>query len=232
VPRAASTVAASPTQKRLRITYIAKMIGQDSSAIWRFFTRGPGLFYTWPFFPLFKYLPILFGSYPHSAPMRTHTRQPKPIEGQPRKSKLRRLLRMRNLLGVARFLRPPLSLGKVRVFRKRHHTARPNSVHRTIGRGADIPTPREAPAPRQKALVRDMLPEKAHSVHRTTGRGTDIPTPREAAAPRQKALVRDMLPEKPRNPARVFEPPMPEWTPATPSLDRKRKRRRDRSRSR
>jgi hypothetical protein len=213
VPRAASTVAASPTQKRLRITYIAKMIGQDSSAIWRFFTRGPGLFYTWPFFPLFKYLPILFGSYPHSAPMRTHTRQPKPIEGQPRKSKLR-------------------CLGKVRVFRKRHHTARPNSVHRTIGRGADIPTPREAPAPRQKALVRDMLPEKAHSVHRTTGRGTDIPTPREAAAPRQKALVRDMLPEKPRNPARVFEPPMPEWTPATPSLDRKRKRRRDRSRSR
>ena len=51
--------------------YIDRMTGNDTSATWRFFTRGPGLFYTWPFLPLFKYLPILFGSTPPSIPAAT-----------------------------------------------------------------------------------------------------------------------------------------------------------------
>lgn len=80
------------------------MTGNKSSATWRFFTRGPGLFYTWPFLPLFKYLPILFGSTPPES-------QPRPQRQPPRKAQkvrsMRRLARVWKLLRLTTKLRIP-----------------------------------------------------------------------------------------------------------------------------
>jgi hypothetical protein len=71
------------------------MSRDDSSAIWHFFTRGPGLFYTWPFLPLFKYLPILFGSTPPSPQPRPHRQAP--VKAQ-KKPSMRRLARLWKIL--------------------------------------------------------------------------------------------------------------------------------------
>ena len=84
--------------------YIDRMTGNDTSAAWRFFTRGPGLFYTWPFLPLFKYLPILFGSTPPSS-------QPRPQREMPGKAQKKRamlrLARAWKLLRLTTKLRIP-----------------------------------------------------------------------------------------------------------------------------
>jgi hypothetical protein len=79
------------------------MTGHDSSATWRFFTRGPGLFYTWPFLPLFKYLPILFGSTPPSYEPRPHRQAP--VKAQKKRAMLRlarawKLLRLTTKLPI------------------------------------------------------------------------------------------------------------------------------------
>lgn len=76
------------------------MSGHDTSPIWRFFTRGPGLFYTWPFLPLFKYLPILFGSTPPEPRPTKIERKEKPPRAKPR-----RLLKLWKLLRRVRHLR-------------------------------------------------------------------------------------------------------------------------------
>jgi hypothetical protein len=84
--------------------YTERMSGNDTSAAWRFFTRGPGLFYTWPFLPLFKYLPILFGSTPPES-------QPRPQRQAPikahKKRTMRRLARVWKLLRLTTKLRIP-----------------------------------------------------------------------------------------------------------------------------
>ena len=76
----------------------------ESSATWRFFTRGPGLFYTWPFLPLFKYLPILFGS----TPPLTQPRPQREMTGKADKKRaMLRLARAWKLLRLTTKLRIP-----------------------------------------------------------------------------------------------------------------------------
>ena len=84
--------------------YDAAMTGNDTSATWRFFTRGPGLFYTWPFLPLFKYFPILFGSTP--PPTQPRPQREMPGKAQKTRSMLR-LARAWKLLRLTTKLRIP-----------------------------------------------------------------------------------------------------------------------------
>lgn len=134
-----------------------RMAGNDSSGLWRFFTRGPGLFYTWPFFPLFKYLPILFGSHPSSGPGRAVSRQPKPDHPSlaPKRGFLRRLLRVSR--GAWRAMRPT----------KAPQPAKPQPV---------APAPKPAPAMRNAPAIQPAEPKPQE-----WKRAEPVPVPRVEA---------------------------------------------------
>ena len=133
------------------LPYIDRMTGNDTSATWRFFTRGPGLFYTWPFLPLFKYLPILFGSTPPESQPRPHRQAP--VKAKKTRAMLR-LARAWKLLRLTTKLRIPF---RAMLAAYRHQNGRQQDKARLRKRrqNRQMARPPKEMAPQQQRKTRE-----------------------------------------------------------------------------